>query len=219
MKLITVGTGSAGNCYLLKRDNDRFIALDCGMQWKKVMVASGFRPTAIDLALVTHSHGDHNGYVGDFRRNGIEVRDPTNLDARKVVNIKGIQVIPFEVPHDVPCFAYIIRVDGRNIVYMTDFGYCKYTLKSWNIDTWIIACNHIVPDENPQKRDHVIMGHSSLQTVKEILAVNKCDALRNVVLVHYNGEADTDLMRSEIQDVVGDGVQVTVAKKGATINL
>lgn len=220
MKLHTVGTGSKGNCYLLQRDNDRFIALDCGCPWKKVMITAKFMPSLIDFALVTHIHGDHSKYVNDFRKNGIQVFAQENMQAKKKYTPVGVTVIPFEVPHDVPCYAYLIRVDGRVIVYMTDFGYCKYTLKSWNADTWIIACDYnIAPDRTEAKYAHVVMGHSSLETVKDILEANRCDSMRNVVLVHYNEDADTEQMATEVQTVVGDGVNVKVARKGEVIEL
>lgn len=220
MELITVGTGSTGNCYLLHRDNDTYIALDCGCPWKKVQIATKFSPTKILFALVTHSHGDHNGYARDFEKNCISVFSPGNIEERRIKSIGGVDVVPFEVPHDVQCFAYLIRVDGRNIVYMTDFGYCKYTLKSWNIGTFVIACNYIdLPDTSEAKYSHVVRGHSSLKTVKDILEVNKTDALRNVILCHISGGQDTERMKSEIQEVVGDSVNVTIATKGAVINL
>ena len=59
MQLYTVGTGSFGNCYLLKRDNNKIIALDCGCKWRDVLIGCNFRPIDIELALVTHSHNDH----------------------------------------------------------------------------------------------------------------------------------------------------------------
>lgn len=220
MELITVGTGSTGNCYLLHRDNDTYISLDCGCPWKKVQIASHFSPTKILFGLVTHSHGDHNGFVGAFQKNCISVYGPGNIEERRVKSIGGIDVVPFEVPHDVQCFAYLIRVDGRNIVYMTDFGYCKYTLKSWNINTWLIACNHLdLPDRDEAKYRHVVTGHSSLETVKEILKINKTDSLKNVILCHISEGQDTERMKSEIQEIVGDAVNVTIAKKGAKIIL
>lgn len=220
MRLHTVATGSGGNCYLLQRDNDRIIALDCGAPWKKVMIASKFRPTSIDFALVTHSHSDHAKYVRDFERNGIEVFGPGNLQAKTKRELSGSTVVPFGVPHDVTCYGYLITVDGHRIVYMTDFGYCRYTFKSWNIDTWLIACNHTeLPDVNAVKYEHVVRGHSSLQTVKDILAVNKSDSMRNVILVHASEDADTERMLTEIQETVGDSVNVVVAEKGQVIDL
>lgn len=219
MKLITVGTGSKGNCYLLKRDNDRYIALDCGMPWKKVMVATSFRPSDIDLALVTHIHSDHARYIGDFVANGIETVTTSNK-ARKILRKGEVDIVPFEVPHDVLCYGYLIRVDGRTIVYMTDFGYCRYTFKSWNVDTFVIACNH---DENPDadeaKYAHVVMGHSSLSTVKGILEANKSESMKNVILVHYSQNADVEAMAEEIQKTVGDKVRVAIARNGEAIEI
>lgn len=220
MKLVTVGTGSSGNCHLLKRDNDRYVALDCGCKWKDVLVGCGFRPIDIEFALVTHSHSDHSRYVGDFKKSGIEVYCVNDVETKKVYQKGEVKFVAFEVPHDVDCYGYLIRVDGRTIVYMTDFGYCRWTFKSWNVDTWLIACNHIdLPDSDEANYAHVVMGHSSLDTVKDILEVNKSDSLKNVVLCHTSSSADTELMISEIQEVVGDGVNVTVAKKKGTIEL
>ena len=133
---------------------------------------------------------------------------------------EDIKFVAFEVPHDVDCYGYLIRVDGRTIVYMTDFGYCRYTFKSWNVDTFIIACNHIEnPDSDSEKYAHVVIGHSSLATVKDILAINRCDAMKNVILCHTSMDADTDRMVTEIKEIVGDGVAVTVAKRKERIEL
>lgn len=220
MKLYTVGTGSLGNCYLLKRENNKIIALDCGCKWRDVLIGCNFRPLDIDFALVTHSHSDHSRYVGDFEGSGIEVINHTNTFPKKILQKGEYKIVPFEVPHDVKNYGYLIRVDGRTIVYMTDFGYCKYTFKSWNVDTWIIACNYVSPPDSEEANyAHVVMGHSSLDTVKDILAVNKTDSLRNVILCHTSSSADTELMVSEIQKVVGDNVKVTVAKKREVIDL
>ena len=220
MQLYTVGTGSLGNCYLLKRENDRLIALDCGCKWRDVLIGCNFRPLDIDFALVTHSHSDHSRHMGDFEANGIDVINTDNTFPKKVLQKGDYKVVPFEVPHDVKNYGYLIRVDGRTIVYMTDFGYCKYTFKSWNVDTFIVACNYTAPPDSEEANyAHVVMGHSSLDTVKDILAVNKSDSMKNVILCHTSSSADTELMVSEIQKVVGDGVNVTVARKKEVIDL
>ena len=220
MKLVTVGTGSSGNCHLLKRDNDRYVALDCGCKWSDVLVGCAFRPIDIDLALVTHSHRDHSRYVGDFKKSGIDVLSVNDVEPKKVYQKGEVKFVAFEVPHDVDCYGYLIRVDGQTIVYMTDFGYCRYTFKSWNVNTFIIASNHIEnPDSDSEKYAHVVMGHSSLATVKDILAINKCDAMKNVILCHVSGDADASQMVTEIKQIVGDDVNVAVAEKKGIIDL
>ena len=152
MKLYTVGTGSLGNCYLLKRDNNKIIALDCGCKWRDVLIGCNFRPIDIELALVTHSHNDHARYVGDFIGNGIDLVSYENSFPKKIYKKGDSAVVPFEVPHDVKNYGYLIRVDGRTIVYMTDFGYCKYTFKSWNVDTFIVACNYTLPPDSEEAK-------------------------------------------------------------------
>ena len=220
MKLVTVGTGSSGNCHLLQMDNNKFVALDCGCKWKDVLVGCNFRPIDIEFALVTHSHRDHSRYVGDFKKSGIDVFSVNDVEPKKVVQKGEVKFVAFEVPHDVDCYGYLIRVDGRTIVYMTDFGYCRYTFKSWNVDTFIIACNHTEnPDAESEKYAHVVMGHSSLATVKDILAINKCDAMKNVILCHVSGDADASQMVTEIKQIVGDKVNVVVAEKKGIIDL
>lgn len=220
MKLITVGTGSGGNCHLLQMDNNKYVALDCGCKWKDVLVGCNFRPIDIEFALVTHSHRDHSRYVGDFVKSGIDVLSVNDVEPRKVYQKGDIKFVAFEVPHDVDCYGYLIRVNGRTIVYMTDFGYCRYTFKSWNVDTFIIASNHIEnPDSDSEKYAHVVMGHSSLATVKDILAINKCDAMKNVILCHISGDADASQMVTEIKQIVGDKVNVAVAEKKGIIDL
>ena len=219
MKIYTVGTGSSGNCYLLKH-NDNYIALDCGCKWKDVLVGCNFHPIDIDIALVTHSHSDHSKYAKEFIKGGIPVYSPDNVKAKTMVKYKNISFVPFVVPHDVTCYGYLIKVDGQTIVYMTDFGYCRYTFKSWNVDTFIIACNYnILPDAEDAKYAHVVLGHSSLETVKDILEVNKSDFLKNVILCHVSANADTEQMVTEVKQVVGDGVNVSLAKKGTVIYL
>ena len=220
MKLYTVGTGSLGNCYLLRRDNNKYIALDCGCKWRDVLIGCNFKPIDIEFALVTHSHSDHARHMGDFEANGIDVINPDNAFPKKIIKKGDCKVVAFEVPHDVKNYGYLIRVDGRTIVYMTDFGYCRYTFRSWNVDTFIIACNHIAPPDSEEANyAHVVMGHSSLSTVKDILAANKSESMNNVVLCHMSSSADVDLMVSEIQEVVGGDVKVAVAKKRKEIEL
>lgn len=54
MELITVGTGSKGNAYIL-RDGNWQMLLDAGVPWKGVQKACGYG--VLDCALITHKHG------------------------------------------------------------------------------------------------------------------------------------------------------------------
>lgn len=56
MQLKVVNTGSHGNCYVLE-SKGRNVLLDLGVRWKGVLTAIDYDLSAIDFALVTHSHG------------------------------------------------------------------------------------------------------------------------------------------------------------------
>lgn len=242
MRLITVGTGSKGNCYLLD-DNGRYLALDCGMKWLDVQIACDFQISLIDAALCTHLHSDHSLYIRSFVRSGIPVfsNDETMtfvsetmgerikaIPAKKWSKLpNGWKVVPFYVPHDqnAPCFAYIIETPtGRRVLYATDFEYLPFTVKSFNIDTFLIACNHDDDiTENPGNSEHfghIVKGHSSLSVVKDIIELNKSQYLRTIILCHLSAQNATEShMRREIKNVVDGTVKVEVAHKGIVINL
>ena len=56
MKLIVVGSSSAGNTYLLG-NNDEVIVLDTGCRFLEVKKALGFNIRQIVGVVITHEHG------------------------------------------------------------------------------------------------------------------------------------------------------------------
>lgn len=55
-RLITVGSGSSGNTYILKGEKECLI-LDAGCEFRKVKIALGFNIRQISGVVVTHEHG------------------------------------------------------------------------------------------------------------------------------------------------------------------
>ena len=56
MKLITIGSGSSGNTYIL-RSKEECLILDAGCEFRKVKIALGFNIRQISGVVVTHEHG------------------------------------------------------------------------------------------------------------------------------------------------------------------
>lgn len=56
MRIKCIDSGSHGNCYLLQIGSGA-ILLDVGVAWKEVLRAIDYNLSAIDFALITHSHG------------------------------------------------------------------------------------------------------------------------------------------------------------------
>lgn len=241
MNLTCVSTGStSGNCYLLQDDNGHYLCLDCGKSVSEIELKKGcgFNIIDIDAVIYTHCHQDHFGHNVYFYISGIPMYGCPGLQNRvKGIPEKSIQflnggwkVVPWLVPHtgndgqDVNCYAYYIESpSGHRMVYLTDFMYSRLTFHNLKVQTILIACNNdgdIEEYDNSAKYRHVLTGHSSLSTVKEIIRKNQTSSLRNVILCHLSeSNASPVKMLNEIYGIVNPNVRVSIARKGRKYNL
>lgn len=149
----------------------------------------------------------------------------TGLPEKRSVRISEWIVTPFYLPHDnTPNFGFLIDLpgDAGRLLYCTDFEYLPYTFKSLKINYFLLECNHQADlvDKSEAKYEHSLRGHSELETVKEIIRVNKTPDMRKVILCHLSdGWSDPDRMKREVQEVVGKWVRVDVAEKGKIFEL
>lgn len=149
----------------------------------------------------------------------------TGLPEKRSVRISEWIVTPFCLPHDnTPNFGFLIDLpdDAGRLLYATDFEYLPYTFKSLKINYFLLECNHQVDlvDRSETKYEHSLRGHSELETVKEIIRVNKTPDMRNVILCHLSdGWSDPDRMKREVQEVAGKLVRVEVAGKNSVVSL
>ena len=74
MRLHVIGSGSKGNCYLLKAGNGETLMLEAGVAFRKVLPALGGSTRNVAACLVTHEHGDHAGHVKEVMDYCIPVR-------------------------------------------------------------------------------------------------------------------------------------------------
>lgn len=239
IKLIVCNSGSDGNTYLLNSDSD-CVVLDCGVNLKIVKKSLKFKVNHIKFALCTHIHKDHSRYIQDYLNMGVKVYMPMqvkemhannnyaiHIEPMKKIEIEGFSVTPFEVPHDkdIVCYAYIIEnTDFGKLLYMTDCMYCKYNFRNTKINHFLCECNHMkdLLDEKYEKflRDRVMSTHMDLDTCKSFIAANKTNALRTVILCHMGAETTiAEECLPEVQNVVGEDVNVFVARKNLDVEL
>ena len=221
----TIATGSSGNCYALMNDKE-ILLLDLGVSEKAIKKAIDFRVSDVVGCLVTHFHLDHAKSVKDFENMGITVFKP--YDETKAFPLKirygsfGIQA--FKVPHDgVPCYGFYITVDRHRILYATDFEYLPCSFKNVRLTDMIVECNHQkeLVDKGQAKYAHQIKGHCSLDTlIEKVIKENMTSDLRTVILCHLSIEsANPEECLSEVKKVVGEGVNVIVARKDLEVEL
>ncbi len=219
--LKVIGTGSSGNSYLLTVNGEQLL-LDLGVREMDIKKALDFDIRNLKGAVVSHEHSDHRRSEENIKRMGIPILAPYHGGiAAKNARFGGFTVQSFPVPHDVLNFGFFIKNGDFRMVYLTDMEFCKYSFQKQNLNCILIECNHIDEhlDASEQKYEHVVRGHASLTVVKEFLKANWTVRLRDVILCHASALEDIDRMIREVQEVVGDGVHVSMAEKGRIYTL
>jgi len=226
MKIKVLGSSSSGNCYVVESFFGRLI-LDAGVKLSTIMRGIDW-DTEWTACLVTHMHRDHSESAADLARRGVEVfscgevasqiKGAYQIEPLHLRKAGMFNVAPFAVPHgDTECYGYYIHdLDGNHLLYTTDYEYLPYNFKKQRLTHMLIECNYSDSQNliHEEKYEHVLKGHSSLQTALGVVEANMTDALRCVILCHVSATENGEAMREQVQELVGDGVSVYVARKG-----
>lgn len=219
MKFRCLGSGSSGNCYILENDSEALI-IEARIPFMTVKKALDFNISKIVGVVVSHSHGDHAKYTGEYEKAGIPVFRPYESDMERQVRTYGEFVIKsFPLVHDVPCSGFLIRhPEAGNVLYASDTEYIKYRFQ--NLNHILVECNYskdLIP-EDAVNRSHVMTGHMELQTMLEFLWANNSLNLRNVVLLHMSARnSDPGEFVAEAGKVVQ--CPIWAAEKGLEVDL
>lgn len=144
MKVITLASGSKGNCTLISTDTTK-ILVDQGLTLKDAetrLKSINVDPSEIYAILITHEHSDHIKGVGTFARkygcfvvaniDEWEVLDSKlgKIDENKKIKytslnfyIQDLTVNAFKLSHDAhTCYGYSFYNQGYKVSIATDFG-------------------------------------------------------------------------------------------------
>lgn len=172
MRLLSIASGSSGNCYYVG-DDDTHLLVDIGISCKRMENALtgivGIKPSELSGVLITHEHIDHVKGIGVLarkygvpifatRKTLIEIQRMSSLgevDAglfREVrpdvrLDIGSITVDPTSIRHDAADpVCYSLTSGGRKVSIATDMGnFDDYTVdKLDNSDIMVIEANHDV---------------------------------------------------------------------------
>ena len=205
MEMIIVGTGSSGNCALIK-DSSSYLMLDCGVPFNKVLQAIDYKVNDIQLCLLSHFHGDHILAINDVNRafipiySSIEMQEkyrfcyvcPTGTFLPKTIgnwSFKG-----FELCHDESNMGFVIHntESKQNICYICDTGYIKTAPQ--NIHVLVVECNYIesmIQTEELQDRYRRIHStHLSLERLLSYLSKIDKSVMHKIILVHLSDRKD-----------------------------
>ena len=170
----TIVSGSSGNCTFFS-DGTNNILIDCGLSGKKIaehLCNLNINPNSINAIFVTHEHTDHTVGVGVLSRKydnpviasegtwdgmkigNIPLKNCIVQDSSSPVNINGLLVSPFNIPHDAnQPTGYMIKCEEKRFAVATDMGYVSDDV----FDT-ISGCCAAVIESN---YDEQMLEHSS----------------------------------------------------------
>ena len=147
LRFMSFSSGSCGNCYFLGNE-DGALLIDAGVslrRLKKIMSENQLDLSCVKAVLVTHDHLDHIRHLGSFCKklslpvyttplihNALARHSFTadwisscrrDICEGQVLDIAGMSVRPFVVPHDATqTVGYSILVGNHPFVIMTDVG-------------------------------------------------------------------------------------------------
>lgn len=167
-KLISLSSGSSGNCYYLGT-SQYGILIDAGIgvrNLKKYLREYGVAMETIIAVLVTHDHADHIRSVGALgNRMNIPVYTTASIHmgierskycqekiiaSKRIIekdipfSIKEFTITAFNVPHDsIENVGYQIKIAGKTIVLITDIGQITN-----EITQYARTANHLIVEAN-----------------------------------------------------------------------
>lgn len=206
MTVQTIGSGSSGNAYCIK-SGTQSILLDCGLPIKKIQIGLNFQCSSLSGCLITHSHGDHNKAAKDLLKLGVDIyAGKETLEATGVSGhhvhpmekmlvhqIGEFLVMPLEVKHDVPTFAYLLAHNGKRLLYITDAQYFPYEIAG--VTHLMIEANHdtdVIMD-NAQKgliheslAKRIVRSHMSIKSCLKMISMMDKSKFEEIWLLHLS---------------------------------
>ncbi|MCL1833766.1 MAG: MBL fold metallo-hydrolase [Leptospirales bacterium] len=214
------GTGTGDTICTLIKTNDYDIVFDAGSGFYKIdKYIDGTKPVYLFLS---HYHFDHisglhglskircneglfiAGQPGIGSVMNVIANRPFTIPLNELgYSVKVLELpndkdqIPFDVKalpllHSDPCFGYRITVDGLNIVFCTDTGYCDNAVElSLNADFLIAECSFLPKEEN---RD---WPHLNPETAARIASESH---IKKLILTHFDSTRYTDIKMRKIAE-------------------
>ncbi|MFV0587138.1 MBL fold metallo-hydrolase [Bacteroides reticulotermitis] len=237
MRLKVLGSGSSGNCYLLTSTDGETLIIEAGIQASRVLREADY--SQISGLLISHSHGDHAGYLKTFldKRITTWIHDssfhllkgyenyagffPLYFDEEIPFHVGQFEVIAFRLQHDVPCYGFLIRHPDMlgNLLFCTDTAKIPYTFD--NVETLMIEADY---DENildanveretihPALARRIKQSHYSITHAMHFCRDRDISKVRNIILIHLSkNNAAADEFKERMIKATGKATYIATA--------
>ena len=242
MELLTLGSSSAGNCYIFKTISGEILILECGLPFKKIKEGLEWDLSGIVGCLISHRHRDHCKAFPDMDKAGIRtlaLQDVKNsfpqcaglfftpLEPMKGYKAGEFRIFTLPVYHsdpdgnECPCLGYVISHDEMGkLLFITDTVTLDYNIE-W-LDHIMIEANY--SDRTLQdnintgriaksERDRLLQSHMEIETTIKVLQTLDTDNVNEVILLHLSPRnANPEDFSRRVSGKIG--IPTHVAKEG-----
>lgn len=247
MELLTLGSWSAGNCYILRADSGEALMIECGIPFRKIKEGLDWDFSGMATCLISHRHRDHCKAFPDVTKAGIrilalqDVKDSfpqcgglffAPIQPMKGYKAGGFKIFTIPVYHsdpdgkDCPCLGFVISHDEMGkLLFATDTVTLDYNIKDLNhimieanYSDEILTDNINVGKIHKSERDRLLQSHMELATTIKVLQTLDTDSVNEVILLHLSGRnANPEAFKHRVTE--STGLPVYVAQKGLRIEL
>lgn len=225
--LTVLASGSRGNGYILRADNDILI-IECGVPISECLNALNYDITLVEGCVVSHSDCDHAKHTKQYQTYFHVYSTPTMAKKYNGVHplrpltkytIGGFKVVPFQVEHgDKECYSYLITHPAiGNLLFITDAESFPYRLQG--INTLMVEANYSDDiridamlngaELRAQSRNHMELGET-IRTINRL----KSHELQSVVLLHLSDAlSDSEGFKRAIREQCGVNAEVAEKNK------
>ncbi len=240
MRLSVLSSGSSGNATYVESEAGG-VLIDAGLSCRRIkglLARIGRNLDDIGAVLLTHGHSDHtSGVKSLIRECGIEVLaapgvgerlGATTIEAGEVFEVRGLEVVFFQVPHDSETYGLRFSDGAHTGVLATDLGEATPEVLRWmrGAEALVLESNHD-PDwlrrgpysADLKRRVASANGHLSNHQAADAALSLAPYGLKDLVLAHLSKTNNSPAracgtVYKALREVGHDGVRVRAAIAG-----
>jgi phosphoribosyl 1,2-cyclic phosphodiesterase len=221
VRVLPLGSSSSGNALLVEFGRRRLL-VDAGLSSRELarrLDAVGCPPASLGCILLTHEHHDHSRGAERFSvKHRVPVACvPETLEAMnlsrsrlaafiplepgRALELDGVRVLPFPVPHDAVCpLGFALEGDGVRVGVALDLGHATALVaeRLRGSHVLVVESNHDgrMLQEGPypwhlKQRIASRLGHLSNDEAAVLLGRASSSDLRAIVLAHLSEKNNT----------------------------
>lgn len=241
MKFKVLGSGSSGNGYLLTSSEGETLVIEAGVRLAEILKEVPYR-NIVGL-IVSHTHGDHAGFLSDYLNRRIETRIhdeslkewkgkfgsflPLFFDEECMFSLGKFDIIPFRLKHDTPCFGFLIRHPDMlgNLLFCTDTSEIPYTFD--DVQTLAVEADYdynILLDNVRNGKlivklaRRICSTHFSIDQAIDFCRNRDMKKLRNIILLHLSrNNSSSDEFKERM--IMATGKPTYIAAKGIEVEV